>query len=1117
MSAVRRAPTSAGQSAKAASSLLIGQPLVAGLDFDQIQRYALAARLLDRMLRSHNGPVRILEVGCNELNLLPRFLDPERVQVIRCDVEKFGDAPDFVLIERERPLPFAADSFHAVVALEVLEHLPGRDRSSFVADCLRVAREGMVFSCPNGIPETIEAEKLAGQTYQERNGRPHPFLQEHELYAIPTEEEVREILGGLECSFAVFDNAPLDVWLAMLFLSETLSEQTASAEVRELLSSRGSALLGKSTAPPYRKMYVCTKTFDASAALEPLPESERARQSASEPIAKAIAHAVGVTCAALEENQKTHQAAVAAYQEKIEILQQRSRRDQGEIEDYRQRQPILHSLLKSLTGSRKWKLLQPVRSLRQLIRPRAVGIGDLLPVRQLMPAADVRDGTWSAQGPDPQFLAPCLFPRGWLRIRLSMQANTQGRLEIYADTGLGFREGILLERVEVHDRIDRDLYVHLDRPACALRFDPLDVEGEFRLDQFRIEHVPGLKVAVSALTRKIRLLFQYGVFGRTLKNGLRLFLRGDLGLIRDKILLGLSRSAFEVPEDYDDNVAYTHWRARHALTNADREAMQKESQTMANPPVISVLMPVFNAPAEYLILAIESVLKQIYPHWELCIADDASTEEHVAPILKEYAAKDPRIRVVFRNANGNIAAASNSALELARGDYIALLDQDDELAEHALFRMAKTVVADRSLDFIYSDEDKLNTDGKHVEAFFKPDWSPEYFLTCMYTCHLGVYRTSLVRKIGGFRSEFDTAQDYDMVLRLVAHTQRIAHVADVLYHWRKLPTSTAATHAAKPTSAITAQRAVQSYLDSIGKNATAVPGPYTGLHRVRHAIVGNPLISIIIPSAGKPVRIRGRQTSFLAMCIESIRNLSSYKNYEIVVVDNDDLSPFLQKQLKSLGARCVSYTEPFNLSCKMNLGAARARGDYLLFLNDDIEVISPDWLEAMLEHAQDPDIGAVGAKLVFRDGRLQHVGVVILEGEPGHAYYGSAGDHPGYYASNLVTRNYSAVTGACLMTRASVFRELGGFARELSLNYNDVDFCLRLREKGLRIVHTPYARLYHHESASKSGVYRAELDLFQTRWAGKWIRDPYYNPHLSSRHNDFRIATDDPEMVVKEG
>jgi glycosyltransferase involved in cell wall biosynthesis len=382
----------------------------------------------------------------------------------------------------------------------------------------------------------------------------------------------------------------------------------------------------------------------------------------------------------------------------------------------------------------------------------------------------------------------------------------------------------------------------------------------------------------------------------------------------------------------------------------------------------------------YLRRAIESVRSQNYPHWELCIADDGSTSPALQRLLEEYTRIDPRIRAVFLPENRGIAAASNAALGLATGDYVALLDHDDELAEHALFRMAEAIVGDRCVDVLYSDEDKIDIDGRHVEPFFKPDWSPELFLACMYTCHLGVYRTALVREAGGFRSEYDSAQDYDLMLRLLERAPQIQHIPDVLYHWRKLPTSAATAVSAKPQAPDAGRRALQDYLERTGRPGIVQRGALPGLHRVRYRILGRPKVSIIIASACRPVGVNGSATYHVLRCVESIRRKSTYANYEILLVHHeDDLTPELWATLDRLGVVCLPYDEPFNWSTAMNRGATAATGDHLLFLNDDMEIITPDWLEALLEFSQQSEIGAVGGKLLFPNGELQHVGVLVAD------------------------------------------------------------------------------------------------------------------------------------------
>lgn len=548
-------------------------------------------------------------------------------------------------------------------------------------------------------------------------------------------------------------------------------------------------------------------------------------------------------------------------------------------------------------------------------------------------------------------------------------------------------------------------------------------------------------------------------------------------------------------------LTYQQWMARQTLTSADLANADREMAQWQHRPTFSVILPVYNVEEVWLTKAIESVRNQIYPDWELCIADDASSAAHIQPLLTHYSKLDSRIKVIFRAENGNIVATSNSALELATGDYLALLDHDDELAIDALFENAKLINQHPDADFIYSDEDKLSADGDRHDPFFKPDWSPDYFHSCMYTCHLGVYRTSLVWAIGGFRAGYDGSQDYDLVLRLVEHTQQIYHIPKILYHWRVIPASVTSSSDAKPWAYEAARRALEDMLIRSDYPGRVESGPREGFYRIRREIQGNPLVSIIIPSAGKALE-PGASRCLLEDCIQSIRDRSSYRNLEMIVVDGYDVSDKVVEAIASDDLHLVRCADPFNFAQRINLGVAQAQGEFVLLLNDDVEVLTPDWIESMLEFAQQPEIGAVGAKLLYPNGTLQHIGVMVLGGNPGHAFHQVAGDHPGYFLSNLVNRNYLAVTAACLMMRRSLYEELGGMDEAFPLNYNDVDLCLKAHQAGYRQVATPYAQLLHYESASRQpGLQPQEWQTLNNKWQAYFEQlkhnDPYYNPNLS--------------------
>jgi GT2 family glycosyltransferase len=556
--------------------------------------------------------------------------------------------------------------------------------------------------------------------------------------------------------------------------------------------------------------------------------------------------------------------------------------------------------------------------------------------------------------------------------------------------------------------------------------------------------------------------------------------------------------------------AYRRWLLAHTPGEQDLAAMRRTAETLPWQPLVSVVTPVFDTNRRWLRAAIESVRRQAYTRWELCLADDGSTAAGTLEELEEAAA-DPRIRVIRQARNAGIAAATNAALEVASGEFVAFLDHDDELAPEALFEVVKHLNAHPETDLLYSDEDKLDEGGERCEPYFKPDWSPDQFLSFMYTCHLMVVRRSLVTEAGGLRSAFDGAQDYDLVLRLMRRTDRIRRVTGVLYHWRKTDVSTAQAGAAKPWAIDAGRRAIEAYLRDEPVGAEVVPLPHPGLFRVRYRIPDEPLVSIVIPTRGRTRLLQSRGVDILTNCLRSLATRTEYRHYEVVLVaDRGELSESASRALKDLRHVLVRWDHPgaFNFSRKVNAGVAASHGAHVLLLNDDTEVRGGEWLTAMLEHSARASVGAVGAKLYYPDGRLQHVGILLgVAGIAAHAFHQAAGDHPGYAGSNIVIRNVGAVTGACMLTRREVFDSVGGFDETLAVDFNDVDYCLKLRHAGYRIVFTPFAELTHHESASFGTRLQSlhELRRMEERW-GEAVRvDPYYHPALTRARPDFGL------------
>ncbi len=583
-------------------------------------------------------------------------------------------------------------------------------------------------------------------------------------------------------------------------------------------------------------------------------------------------------------------------------------------------------------------------------------------------------------------------------------------------------------------------------------------------------------------------------------------LRGAVRRVRWAGLRGTLEYARGRQTVEDQAAAYRRWVEMTRLDDRSLERLRAEVEALPYRPVISIVTPVFNTPPDALTACVESVRRQAYQNWELCLADDGSTSAATSAVLQKFS-DDPRVRVVTLERNANISAASNAALRVATGEFVALLDHDDELAPEALAEVVRYLKAHPEADVIYSDEDKLDESGARCDPYFKPDWSPEFFLSYMYTCHLMVVRRRAIDEAGGFRIGFEGAQDYDLLLRIMEKTSSIHHIPQILYHWRKSPASTATLGAIKPWALDAGRRALEDSVRRRHPGDEVMAGPYPGMYRVRRAINGTPLVSIVIPTTG---RSHARGADLLARCLRSLQK-TTWSHFEVVVAaDRGDMSAAAGEALKGLRHRIVSSEPPvpFNFPHKINDAVRAGAGEHVVLFNDDLEVIAPDWLTAMLEHSQDPAVGAVGAKLLYPDGRLQHVGLLIgVCGLAAHAFHRYPGDTPGYGANAVAIRNCSAVSGACLMTRRSVFDEAGGFDEALPVDFNDVDYCLRIRAAGYRIVFTPYALLHHHESASFGQRVQSarELALMRERWGAALDSDPYYNANLSKNFSDYRL------------
>lgn len=598
--------------------------------------------------------------------------------------------------------------------------------------------------------------------------------------------------------------------------------------------------------------------------------------------------------------------------------------------------------------------------------------------------------------------------------------------------------------------------------------------------------------------------------------------------LKSKISLSGKKVSLGIKYCYNNGVKDTVRRIRSEISNElleeykkwieanekyDIEAVMASIVLFEKKPKISIILPVYNTDEKWLRKCIESVRSQYYTNWELCIADDNSTQNQVKQVLEKYKKNDSRIKVVYRKKNGHISESSNSALEIAEGEYVAFLDHDDLLAPFALFRMVEEINKHENVEIIYSDEDKINKFEKRSKPFFKPDWSPDNLMSQNYICHFLMIKRALVDEVGGFRIGYEGAQDHDLVLRCTEKTADIYHVPDVLYHWRMIKSSTADNPKAKIYAFEAGKNAIESALARRNIKGTVVGGKTLGTYRVSYDIIGNPRISILIPTKD--------HARDLKICIESILNKTSYNNFEIVIIDNGskekETFALLENYKRLLKDRFVvlDLDVPFNYSYLNNEAVKKSTGDYVLLLNNDIQILTNNWLEKMLGYAQQEHIGAVGAKLYYKDGTVQHAGVVIgLGGVAGHSHKYYSGKSTGYFDRLTIDSNYAGVTGACLLVEKSKYLAVKGLdAENLSIAFNDVDFCLKLVSRGYHNICLSQVECIHYESKSrgkedtkeKQERFQKEVIFMKNKW-GKYIMgDPYYNKNLTTVREDFSI------------
>lgn len=834
---------------------------------------------------------------------------------------------------------------------------------------------------------------------------------------------------------------------------------------------------------------------------ERLAEGERERQSQVAELARGHQEIARLQTRAGEQQSaltglQTERAQLTA---QVDAAHQTARSLAAELED-RGRQLLaierrladLDGLLRRMTDSRGWRALNRYRALKHRVELLVRWMGsawEALTGREyhptLQPIEELRwrddSGVWESTGRDPQFNVVGPWPRGWTEVALDMapESTLTGRARLYVDRGAGWSEGVSYELGEGGGR--RTRFVPLGPDVIALRFDPCESAGRFGIRALSLKRVTARHAGENEGTPPAKLI-------SAARSRLVVDSRG-----------GRAAGGPRVIDPYEAWLEVNEWNSRRAAWLDQRLA------AISAPPLLSVVMPVYDPPPPFLDRAIASVAAQVYPHWELCIANDASTDPAVGETLRRWVEREPRIRVVHRETNGHISRATNSAAEMARGEFLVFMDHDDEITPDALGEVALYLAEHPGTDIAYSDDDKIDARGRRYAPQFKPDWSPELLLSYMYWSHLLVVRRRLFVEAGGFRVGFEGAQDYDFALRVTGVTDRVGHIPKVLYHWRALPGSTAASASAKPEGFAAGRRAVQEALDRRGVRAAARQPKWAvdaGCGIFTHAFPHEgPRVAIIVPTRNNVATLKA--------CLASLGK-TTYKNYEVIVLDDDSDGAETLAFLGQTPHTVLRIPRPaggFNFAALNNRAVEATDADLVLFLNDDTQVIAPEWLSQMVGYLGLPGVGAVGARLRFSDGRLQHAGIVhgYYHGLAGPAFRSEPVTSHGYLSYTMVARNYSAVTAACLLTRREVFTRLGGFdAERFAVAYNDVDYCYRLGAAGYRVVYCPTAELIHREGASRGLVDDpAEPAAFRRAYGGR--RDSYYNPNLSLAHERFAV------------
>ncbi|MCA9373689.1 glycosyltransferase [Candidatus Peregrinibacteria bacterium] len=1000
--------------------------------------------------------LRVLDVGGHLGNLAAFFPEETRFTILDKKAQPDGEQIEYIQGDANK-IPFSDKSFDIVVGSDLIEHVEKPFRAPVIREMVRVSKGYVILGMPCKNELVERAEQYISDQFKRITNTEHPFLKEHSENGLPEEEKIVSILRKEDLDYTIIKEGNLMNWYIQQLYSVIQHGQNMEHEKYEFYQFFNNHLreLGNLRAPTYRTIFViATEGMPLEEGV--LNELQDQNQWKPERFMELLQKAFNDLKKVMVEKEASSSANSEAIQQKDQIIQEKDQKLEKAREIVSTYKTTLRDVRDYLQEKEK-----TVNFLKSIVAEKDETLEQLenLKTRQQEELEKLKD----------------------------LQSKNEEEIQNLKKYGLKLEENLAGK----------------DQKINALNTDLTATRQNLQNHQKELQSVIN--------SRAWKLIMFYSKIKTTLwTKPVSLIKKGwnVLTHLGPKVFWKRLVRKMKKQKPMEEKAAYQKYVEENQLTDQDQKKAEAEIKKFQKSPVISIVMPTYNVDEKWLHKAIKSVQDQWYDQWELCICDDASTEENLIQIIKEYVQNDDRIKAVFRKKNGGIVKASNDAIELATGEFIGFLDNDDELTPDALYEVVKTL-QEKDYDFIYSDEDKLDLDGNRCDPFFKPDWAPDLLLSENYTSHFSVYRRSLIEELGRLTDESSGCQDYDLVLRITEKTDKIKHIPKILYHWRKIPGSTAATVDAKPYVFTRAKETLLRAMKRRGIEGTVEDGRFSSSFRVKRRILGEPLVSIIIPFKDK--------ADVLKVCIESILKKSTWENYEIILVDNQseelETKEYLDQLKYNKKIKLLSYDHPFNFAAINNFAVQEAQGEYFLLLNNDTEVISEDWIQSMLEHAQREEVGAVGAKLIYPNDLIQHAGVIIgLNGIANHAFGKTHRNDLAYFGQAEVIRNYSAVTGACMMIKKDIYQKMGGLnEKDLAITFNDIDFCLRLREQGYLVVYTPFAELYHHESLSRGyEVAMKEIQYMQRKYAGILENgDPYYNRNLTQERFDFSLRVED--------